>query len=235
MTAAPLPAPLPDRPKPCPLCGVGLDIDVGSLSCPAYWHHPDNDCLLRNHGFSPQSLASWNRRAPEAQAWRAPSETPDVPSGEKLTAIVAVRWGDSGRVFVVEAHYLSAYPIILDDDHPEMTDEGFVRCTGWYEAASHPDYDEFFQSIARDREVIAWQPLPAPPGATPAAPPARETALVEALRECRDHLILEHDSEIETCRQNDTRPIPEYLDKLNDLIDRAGAALAEAEGRAGDE
>jgi len=65
-----------------------------------------------------------------------------------------------------------------------------------------------------------WQPLPAPPGATPAAPPAREAALVEALQFYAD-------------RSNWKRgPDEDWSQADTDGGQIARAALAEAEGRA---
>jgi hypothetical protein len=76
-------------------------------------------------------------------------------------------------------------------------------------------------------EAVARWTLIGDAARTVAAPPA-QAALVEALKECVDHLILEHDAEVETGRLEGTTPIPEYLDKLDGLIERARAALAQA-------
>jgi len=74
MTAAPLPAPRPDRPRPCPFCGAELIFEHG------WWGHDrDSDCYLAFDAIKRNTdLARWNRRAPEAQAWRERMQERDL-------------------------------------------------------------------------------------------------------------------------------------------------------------
>jgi len=188
MTSAPLPAPLP-----CPFCNGAAHSGYAKFNDDAGWCGCESvDCpgwgACAQHQTEADAVAAWNRRAPEAQAWRAIETAPRdgtrilIADGRSTDAAYwsqcAKGYGGSKR-----------YPwVILDETN---------GVNGMTE--THPTH---------------WQPLPAPPGATPAAPPAREAALVEALR----HLV-------------EVMGPPMSLREA-DAIASARAALAEAEGRA---
>lgn len=237
MTAAPLPAPLPA----CPFCGAdGEDLRVLPPTCtPKSPYNPADRAypVLRCGGcgasvpgedwdtLGASAVAAWNRRAPEAQAWRAESQRIER------------------RVYKGAGEY-------RDYLHARFADRGLSQVFAWQ------DHNWRYEVTAFDDEGeydLIWRP--APPDATPAAPPAREAALAEALRESAKLLgdmIFWAESQCPLTPEDEVKETPRCslcgIDPRTDacralphafpptLVDRLRvvhrAALAEAEGRA---
>lgn len=206
MTAAPLPAPLP-----CPFCGapmvpqdgwelVGIELFVHS-DPPSGDREP---CIHSDTLLDLDEIAAWNRRAPEAQAWRdistAPRDGTVILLLRDATVVPGVWRGDEPLGASFPWIFLDYGVVDAREDA-----EGYGMLNAFHGAGEYAP--------------THWQPLPAPPGATPAAPPAREAALAEALRECAEIL------DKKVCFEENGEPI--YYNALT----KARAALAEAEGR----
>lgn len=57
-----------DAPKPCPFCGINLELfaDSADLDVRRYgarYQHAENDCFLTDFEVRPVDVAGWNRRA----------------------------------------------------------------------------------------------------------------------------------------------------------------------------
>lgn len=207
MTVAPLPAPLPAN---CPLCNAAME-PVKFLGREPGWMHtldPEMICPARGITLSgTDEIAAWNRRAPEAQAWRAPGvswialsdERPPEKAGQ-----YALLHGARMEPIMVRWH--SVYRV-WEGDWP----------------GERRSLDDILTMFTEDGDTFThWAPV-APPGATPAAPPAREAALVEALREAREFVAATWGS---------LRGVVGDNNVVKPVLDRIDAALAEAEGRA---
>lgn len=213
MTSAPLPAPLPAN---CPLCNE--PITWGD----ELWIHTDTDrCFLDGTTLhNDEEVRLWNRRAPEAQAWRAiDGEIEKAPwrhvviSNAGTTEALLVYCDDKGRGWL---GFNNERPVTI----AEIVETGPIG--------------QFFAT----HYLIVTDPT-APPGATPAAPPACEAALVEALREAWEQAAITAEY---TSLPAGTK-LSEQARRLRDLIAGnirargenavATARAALAEGRAG--
>ena len=177
MTSAPLPAPLPETLKPEWVAetdwraendrasafehgvidaGDGLVIILASTD---YFYDEEPSRILR---FRDELCAAWNRRAPEAQAWRAG----EGPKDGTVVWLAGHHWGD-----------------------PRL--KHWVTRGSWREVDGTTGWHDLDHAPTNLYPPTHWMPddPPAPPGATPAAPPAREAALVEALREISESHI----------------------------------------------
>ena len=157
MTAAPLPAPLP-----CPFCGTEPTISA-LVHGGTVWMHPrtDNQCPANEwQAYAPGTQAAWNRRAPEAQAWRAG----EGPKDGTVVWLAGHHWGD-----------------------PRL--KHWVTRGSWREVDGTTGWHDLDHAPTNLYPPTHWMPddPPAPPGATPAAPPAREAELVEAIRYFLDY------------------------------------------------
>ena len=168
MTAAPLPT--------CPFCGAdGEALRVLPPNCTPKSPYSLADRaypVLRCGGcgasvpgedwdaLGASAIAAWNRRAPEAQAWRAG----EGPKDGTVVWLAGHHWGD-----------------------PRL--KHWVTRGSWREVDGTTGWHDLDHAPTNLYPPTHWMPddPPAPPGATPAAPPAREAEPVEAIRYFLDY------------------------------------------------
>ena len=101
-----------------------------------------------------------------AEQWIACSDRlPEVAEGCQQEFIVCAKHNQSGKVVVMSALYLNAYPLYCDYDDDEADEDGNIPHTGWYDAKSNGD-DANCYTLVNDSwygsTVTHWMPMPAP-------------------------------------------------------------------------
>nr|WP_314583521.1 DUF551 domain-containing protein [uncultured Pseudomonas sp.] len=99
-----------------------------------------------------------------AEQWIACSDRlPEVAEGCQQEFIVCAKHNQSGKVVVMSALYLNAYPLYCDYDDDEADEDGNIPHTGWYDAKSNGDDANCYSEIDDSRaKVTHWMPLPQP-------------------------------------------------------------------------
>lgn len=192
MTAAPLPAPLPAN---CPLCNE--PITWGD----ELWIHTDTDrCFLDGTTLhNDEEVRLWNRRAPEAQAWRPIESAPD----ETTVLVSGLAYNTGPDRFVAVA----------------------ARCGGgWFEEGAEEGETLYPPTHWQPLPAPPGAPVPAP-AAADAAVEALEAALaaMSAHEAWEADIILHADWETVDGAPHLTQ---EQMDALNPVQDARNAALA---------
>lgn len=103
---------------------------------------------------------SGERRATDG--WISPSERlPDVPAGDDLDVLVAVRRAHNGKVYVFTTSYLNRYPVIDHDQFIQDDDNDHREITGWFYLSD--DEETWHRTLGEKDELVAWQLKPAEP------------------------------------------------------------------------
>ena len=105
---------------------------------------------------------------PAPAIWNSPDITPNVKRGGSGFFVVAVR-RSNGKIYTFPAAYLNKMELSFEDcSVPESgygcvfeeTEDGAI-CSGWFDWKTHADYDDFYQVLLEDGELVAWAELPA--------------------------------------------------------------------------
>lgn len=188
---------------PCPFCGGepllqehpahSHSLQIGDWKMP---DHPGSwtvECCACNCGMINNSLDAltkdWNTRAQSAEpvqgeAWiDAATRNPEIERGRDIEVLVAVRRKHNGKIYVFTTNYLSAYPVIYQDQVIQDDDNDQPEITGWFYLSD--DEETWHRTLSEGDELLAWMYKPAYPlYASPAKPDAE---LVELLRDERNY------------------------------------------------
>lgn len=105
---------------------------------------------------------------PAPATWNSPGIIPNVKRGGSRFFVVAVRRAN-GKIYTFPAAYLNKMELSFEDcSVPESgygcvfeeTEDGAI-CSGWFDWKTHADYDDFYQVLLEDGELVAWAELPA--------------------------------------------------------------------------